>query len=413
VGRSATREAVEFYEGALGILDGLPETPDRLSTALDILVGLGPALITLKSAAAPEVDALYARGLTLVERLGDTSRRFPVLWGRWFIDYNGARYERALASGQRLLDEARSGGDSGHLVEAHHALWPTLLAMGNARAAVPYMEQGIALYDREPHAAQASLYAGHDPGACGRYQLAIARWLLGHPDRALEHARDAQRLAEELRHPQTMTIALWFTTWLQYQRGERQAAAETARRLEALIAAHGYVPWSDLVVVALHGPAAAQLDAGVLADVYRRLALVRTAAWRRALCRCIVAELALEAGHPAVARTALAAIDDVSRGAMLASEIRRLEGELRLREDPRDAGDAERAFRDAVAIARRRGERSLELRAETSLARVLAARDPTEARSRLAAVYGWFTEGLDTRDARAARALLAELDGPR
>jgi class 3 adenylate cyclase/tetratricopeptide (TPR) repeat protein len=410
VGRSATREAAEFYESALGILGALSETPDRLSQALDILIAQGPALITLKSAISPEVAALYARADALVGRLGDASRRFPVLWGQWFIHYNRARYEQALATGRRLLEEARGGADSGRLVEAHHAMWPTLLAMGDARAAVPHMEHGIALYDRAQHAAQASLYAGHDPGACAHYQLAIARWLLGHPDRAVEHADDAQRLSDGLRHPQTMTISLWFTTWLLYQRGEREAAAETAQRLAALIETYGYVPWSDLVHVAIVGPAPARLGAAGLQDLQRRIAGTRTAAWRRTLCLCIAAELALETGHAPEARAALAAVEDASRSAMLAPEIRRLEGEACLHESPGKSGDAERAFHEAVELARRRDERSLELRAETSLARLLAAtgrRD--EARRRLAAIHGWFTEGFETRDLRAAKALLAEL----
>ena len=33
----------------------------------------------------------------------------------------------------------------------------------------------------------------------------------------------------------------------------------------------------------------------------------------------------------------------------------------------------------------------------------------SEARERLAPVYGWFTEGFDTRDLREAKALLEEL----
>ncbi|HXH06095.1 MAG TPA: hypothetical protein VNI83_05830, partial [Vicinamibacterales bacterium] len=63
-------------------------------------------------------------------------------------------------------------------------------------------------------------------------------------------------------------------------------------------------------------------------------------------------------------------------------------------------------------IAASRSERALELRAATSLARVLARlgrRD--EARQALAGVHGWFTEGFDTSDLRTARALLDELGG--
>jgi predicted ATPase len=45
------------------------------------------------------------------------------------------------------------------------------------------------------------------------------------------------------------------------------------------------------------------------------------------------------------------------------------------------------------------GAKSLELRATMSLARLLAKQSRRdEARATLAEIYGWFTEGLDTRD---------------
>ena len=90
-------------------------------------------------------------------------------------------------------------------------------------------------------------------------------------------------------------------------------------------------------------------------------------------------------------------------------EVRRLEGELlRLHGDE---AAAEAAFRDALEIAQRQDARSLELRAATSWARLLRDRGRRDqARAALAPVYGWFTEGHDTRDPRTARALLAELE---
>jgi class 3 adenylate cyclase/tetratricopeptide (TPR) repeat protein len=410
VGRWASREAAGFFREALGLLAGLPETPERLSSALDIHIALGPVLIVLGGATAPAVHALYARALELVERLGDDSRRFPVLWGLWFVDYTRGRYGEARAAGERLLEHARGGDDSGRLVEAHHAMWPTLVAMGDTRAAVPYMEQCIALYQRERHASQASLYAGHDPGVCSRYQLAAARWLLGYPDRALEPLRDAQRLADELQHPQTTAPLLWFMTWIRYQRGEYEAAAEAAQRLTALTATYGFVPWADLTLVVPLVIAARSLDAEALADLHRRLLQVPTATWRRLFCLCVLVELCREAGHVAEARRALASIAEPDRQGFLAPEVWRLEGELARDQDAAPAAEAERCFRTALEVARHRSEKSLELRAATSLARLLAAQGKRQdARAELGGVYGWFTEGLDTRDLRAARALLAEL----
>jgi predicted ATPase len=69
-------------------------------------------------------------------------------------------------------------------------------------------------------------------------------------------------------------------------------------------------------------------------------------------------------------------------------------------------------YREALAVARRQQARSLELRAATSLARLWrdqGKRD--EAHDLLAPIYGWFTDGFDTRDLKEAKALLDELSG--
>jgi predicted ATPase len=73
--------------------------------------------------------------------------------------------------------------------------------------------------------------------------------------------------------------------------------------------------------------------------------------------------------------------------------------------------EAESSFRRAREIARTQGARMWELRATTSLARLLrdtARRE--EAQSILADIYGWFTEGFDTADLKDAKALLDQLD---
>jgi predicted ATPase len=71
---------------------------------------------------------------------------------------------------------------------------------------------------------------------------------------------------------------------------------------------------------------------------------------------------------------------------------------------------AEACFREAIAIAQAQNARSLELRAATSLARLLAEQGQRwQARDLLAPTSGWFTEGFDTADLKDARALLDEL----
>ena len=92
------------------------------------------------------------------------------------------------------------------------------------------------------------------------------------------------------------------------------------------------------------------------------------------------------------------------------AELNRLEGELLLASEAPDESRAEGSFRNAIAIARGQEAKSWELRAATSLARLLARQGKREeAHALLASVHGWFTEGFDTADLKEAATLLSEL----
>jgi predicted ATPase len=83
-----------------------------------------------------------------------------------------------------------------------------------------------------------------------------------------------------------------------------------------------------------------------------------------------------------------------------------------LAQDPSASVAAKQYFRTAIEIARRQSARSIELRATTSLARLLVQQGRRDkARTMLAEIYGWFTEGFDTADLKDAMALLDELAG--
>jgi predicted ATPase len=92
------------------------------------------------------------------------------------------------------------------------------------------------------------------------------------------------------------------------------------------------------------------------------------------------------------------------------SEIHRIAGEIALCLPVPDAARAEAYFNAALAIARQQQAKSWELRTATSYARLMRDRGRVrEAYDLLAPVYGWFTEGFDTKDLKEARALLDEL----
>jgi predicted ATPase len=94
------------------------------------------------------------------------------------------------------------------------------------------------------------------------------------------------------------------------------------------------------------------------------------------------------------------------------AEVYRTRAELLLALASSNASQAEQSVRTAIEISRKQHAKSWELKATTSLARLL--RDTNrrdQAPAMLAEIYGWFTEGFATADLKDARALLDELRG--
>jgi predicted ATPase len=92
------------------------------------------------------------------------------------------------------------------------------------------------------------------------------------------------------------------------------------------------------------------------------------------------------------------------------ADIHRLKGELLLRQNDSNAAEAQTCFEQAIEVARKQSAKSWELRAKTSLARLLDQQGRRgEARTMLTDIYNWFTEGFDTADLKDAKALLDQL----
>ena len=108
-------------------------------------------------------------------------------------------------------------------------------------------------------------------------------------------------------------------------------------------------------------------------------------------------------------RTAIAGVQETGEF-YYSAEITRLKGELLIAGNGK-AADGETLFLKALETPQAQRAKSLELRAAVSLARFWDEQGRrAEARDLLAQIYGWFTEGFDTRDLVEARTLLDNLN---
>jgi predicted ATPase len=106
----------------------------------------------------------------------------------------------------------------------------------------------------------------------------------------------------------------------------------------------------------------------------------------------------------------LAAAEQTGLGRISEAELHRIKGGLLLMKDVAKVAEAESCLRSAIEVARRQSARLFELRATVRLARLIAKGGCwNEARTMLAEIYNWFTEGFDLPDLKDAKALLDKL----
>jgi hypothetical protein len=92
------------------------------------------------------------------------------------------------------------------------------------------------------------------------------------------------------------------------------------------------------------------------------------------------------------------------------ADLYHLKGDMLLMDNATNESEAQHCFRLAIEIARSQSARIKELEATTSLGRLLMHEGRrNEARTMLAKIYGWFTEGFDAAALKDAKTLLDEL----
>jgi predicted ATPase len=308
-----------------------------------------------------------------------------------------------------------------------------LLQQGELPLAREHLEQGIALYNPQQHRSLTFVY-GMDIGMTCRIFAAWVLWFLGYPDQALQKSHEAITLAQELSHPYSLSFALNFTADLHQFRREWRLAQERAEAAIALSAEQGFAQTLSRAAI-LRGWALAEQEQGEegIAQIRQGLPAWRAtgAELERTYFLTLLAEAYGKTGQVEEGLTTLAeALDAVARTGerMYEAELYRLKGQLTLQKfqvsgstfqvtnphtltpNPQAEAEAEACFLKAIAIARQQQARSLELRAVMSLARLWQQQGKqAEAHHLLTEIYGWFTEGFDTKDLQEAKALLEEL----
>jgi predicted ATPase len=251
-----------------------------------------------------------------------------------------------------------------------------------------------------------------------RVYLARILWLQGLPDQAMRTAESSVAEARATNHAISLCFALALAACpIALFMGDLAAAEHYVEMLLDHSTRHALAGWH----------AFGRSYRGMLliqrGDLSTGLPLLRASldeiGGARSILRSnifldVIAETLGRAGQIA---DGLTAIDEAlewterTEGRWLIAELLRIKGELFLLQGPPGAAAAaEDHFRQALDWARRQGALSWELRAATSLARLLSDQGSSaDAVALLQPVYDRFTEGFATADLKAAKALIDDL----
>jgi len=407
--RSAHTQAIDHLTTALELLQSSPDSTERVQRELALLMVLAPVLMEAKGYAAPEVERISARARVLCEQMADAPQLASVLRILFGFYVNKGELHTADELADQMVSLADRQNDAVFRPHAHYMRGLISFFLGDFVSARDHTQQALTEY--KPH--RSFLLSTEDPKLGSLGFLAWALWFLGYPDQALRRIEQGLVFSRELPRVYDRTFAVAFAAWFYQFCRQSQATQMHAETALALSNEYGFPFWSSVATI-LRGWALSEGGKSTegIAQTLEGIAIhqatgAKTAeSWSYAL----LAEAHVRVGRIKEGFEALThalAVMHSTGESFYEAEVHRLKGELLLSQN---ISEARIRLQRAIDVARKQGAKSLELRATTSFARLLAVegcRD--EARTILAEIYGWFTEGFDTADLKDAKALLDEL----
>ncbi|MBT1514069.1 MULTISPECIES: winged helix-turn-helix domain-containing protein [unclassified Bradyrhizobium] len=401
MGRSLVGERGSRAKQALGAL-GTGETRNlreemRLHDALGV-----------SATEAGEMGAAFTKELDIAARLGDREYQLRALHGLYFYHSGSGRYRDALQSAQRFHDLAAN--QNAQLL-GERMVGAAKHFLGDQISARRHLEKALAHYAATEQERDVTRF-GTDLRISLLGFLARVLWMQGLADQAMQTAEASVGEAQGIGHATSLCYALALAAcpialWV----GNQTAAAHYTRILTDQSRQHGLSLLSTFAsrfqrVIALKG---GDLDTGSrplreIVDPNASFGVLTG-----------LTEQAEALGHAGRIGEGLALLEagiEQCETGWLTPELLRLKGELLLLQStPAAVETIEGLFRQALDESRRQDALSWQLRAATSLARLLRDQGRwAEAIACLRPIYDRFTEGFGTADLVAAKQLLDEAD---
>ncbi len=414
--RVALQEAVGHFEKGLAVMEQLPVSSERDGLELSVREPLTGAWVGLRGWPASEVGVNAAAILHLARRQGNPHSLLMGLWGMWVNTLCQGRLAESLDWAQRLLAEGNQAGDIDLQIFGHRAAMESQFWLGNPLEAREQGNRVLALDDPQRAGRWMQLTGQDLRSTVGSYSSHWT-WMLGYPDQAVRLSDETDARARRLGHAFNLGFTLILGADTFDYRREPERLVERAREADRLAREQSIPIIYQAMVPRVEG--FVQLRRGRLSEA---ISFLRRGmeSWiklggqlRIPYTKSALAEaLALQGDLDAALRLIDECLEQIERPGWQErshlAEVLRLKGWMLMRQGEND--EAEVQLRASIEWAREQQAKSWELRSATTLAELLAGRGQRDAaRELLAPIYGWFTEGFDTHDLKAAHRLLESL----
>ena len=414
--RSANIEALNHFNSALDLLNDLPQGPERNALELELLIARGAPMVTVKGYASQEIERNYLRARDLSQESSGSEHHFLAVWGLWVFHLVRGPLATACDLAEQLLCLAEREQNPDLLIRAHESVGSTYSFLGRFDEAKTHLLAAKSLYDPTRHRSQALPYT-QDPGITARIILARTLWIMGEVDQVEALAQEAIGMARELEHPFTLAFTLATASWIYSTlRDTNRTLSLTEEAIQLSIKYSFEVPlaWA----MSFQGWALAEQGKE---NGFDRLMEGLSAAQRanaslnNTFTLALLAEIYLRQKRIDEGLTALSEAQKlvhVQGELCWQAELFRLKGELLLKQSEQSVSAAEQCFAEALKIAQEQHAKMLELRAATSLARLLRKLNRSDtARRLLHSTLSQFGAQDANRDCLEAQTILAQLNG--
>ena len=386
---------------------------------MKLYAALGAALLYARGP-LPEIDVVWTKALGIAERLADSEYQLRALWGLSIYRVYVGDYRAALGLLKRFETIASKQGDAADRLSSERLTATVLHYFGDQTDARRYLDCMLSQYIAPVHRSHIARFQ-FDQRVAARGTLSNILWLQGYPDQAVRTACSAVEDARATDHPLSLCNALGHAAFpIALYVGDLAAAERWLAMLLEHLATHALTVW-DAVGSCLQGMLLVKRGDATGLPLFRSALDGLRNTGLRLRYSAYLGALAYGLGVTGQLTEAHATIEEAlewserSEERWYLAELLRIKGEIiRLDGSVAAAKKAADHFLQALDCARRQNALSWELRAATSLAQLWHQQGRIEqADEVLSPVYGRFTEGFDTSDLEAARALIQMLRAPR